>query len=245
MLCGIDQTQLFFDDRDRVEFLERLERLKVECGFGVFAYCLMGNHVHLLIAEEKGELSQIIKRLALSYTHYFNARYDRSGYLFQGRFKSEPVEDEDYLPAVFAYIHSNPVRVGLPVNSWTSYDELVGATPVRLVDANRALGMLGIGAAAAREELDALIDSMLKGSGRGGVMESKGMLGAARRRPSDAEAIEIIKEMGGMGFCGRLAGAQREERNRVLATLKQRGLSIRQIARLTGLNRGIVQEAGN
>ena len=97
MLRGIHQTQLFYDDDDRQQLLRRIERYKSECGFFLYAYCLMANHVHLLIQEQEVQLCQIIKRLAISYAHFFNAKYDRSGYLFQGRFKSEAVESESYL----------------------------------------------------------------------------------------------------------------------------------------------------
>lgn len=100
MLRGINQTQLFYEDEDYYAFLESLGRFEEDCAFGLMAYSLMGNHIHLLIKVKEAGLSLIIKKLALSYSHWFNAKYDRSGYLFQGRFKSEPVEDDAYFLTV-------------------------------------------------------------------------------------------------------------------------------------------------
>jgi REP element-mobilizing transposase RayT len=61
MLRGINQTQLFYDDEDRIAFMDRLKRYRDECGFSLYAYCLMGNHVHILLNENEWELSLIIK----------------------------------------------------------------------------------------------------------------------------------------------------------------------------------------
>jgi REP element-mobilizing transposase RayT len=88
MLRGINQTQLFYDDDDRKAFIEVLERYRHECRFKLYAYSLMGNHVHLLLKEEGTGLADIIKRIALSYSARFNRKYERNGYLFQGRYKS-------------------------------------------------------------------------------------------------------------------------------------------------------------
>jgi REP element-mobilizing transposase RayT len=121
MLRGIDRSQLFYDSEDRGAFLERLVRYKKECCFLLFAYCLMGNHVHLLIKEEELDLSGVIKRLANSYASYFNNKYERSGYVFEGRFKSEAISSEEQLLATLRYILKNPLKVGLSLDSWTSY----------------------------------------------------------------------------------------------------------------------------
>ncbi len=94
MLRSINRMQLFYDDDDRHEFIERLIRYKERFKFSLLAWSLMGNHVHLLIKSQKADLSSIMKRLALSYSHYYRAKYDWQGYLFQDRYRSEPVEDD-------------------------------------------------------------------------------------------------------------------------------------------------------
>ena len=234
MLRGINQTQLFYEDEDYHVFLERLERFKDDCGFDLLAYSLMGNHVHLLVRDGEAKLSLLVKKVALSYSHWFNAKYDRSGYLFSGRFKSEPVEDDAYFLAVLRYIHNNPVKVGEATGHWTSYDAYLGGSTI--VNTDFALVMFSENRMRARELFQEFIAQHPD-------EEEEVCLGEGKEHVSDSEAIEVIKRIGGITSCNKLADLEREKRNQVLTSLKKAGLSIRQIARLTGINRGIVQKA--
>ena len=88
----------------------------------------MTNHVHVMLATKEKELSDVVKPLAISYARYFNTKYSRYGYLFQDRFKSEPVDDFNYAVTLFRYIHQNPVKAGIveaveeyPWSSWHDY----------------------------------------------------------------------------------------------------------------------------
>ena len=99
--------------------------------FYLYAYCLMDNHVHLLIQPANNlELWQVVKRLTVAYAIYFNKHYERVGHLFQDRFKSEPVDDKDYFWQLMLYIHNNPVKGGLCSTpdqySYSSFRELSG-----------------------------------------------------------------------------------------------------------------------
>jgi len=156
MLRGIDQTQLFYDSEDREALLERLARLKDEGSFKLFAYALMGNHTHFLIKEEQDPLALSIKRLAVSYSSWFNKKYDRSGYLFQGRFKSEPIKDDPHLLTVFKYIHYNPVKVGEDISAWTSYNDYLSSS--ELTDTDFILGMFAKSSPEAKEQLRQFLD---------------------------------------------------------------------------------------
>ena len=93
--------------------------------FDIYAYCLMDNHVHLLINEGDDEIGKIMKRINISYAYYFNKKYGRIGHLFQDRFKSEGIDSDAYLLSVVRYIHNNPVKAGLVKNieeyKWSSY----------------------------------------------------------------------------------------------------------------------------
>ncbi len=73
----------------------------------------MGNHIHLLLKEEKEELGIIMRRIGSSYVYWYNWKYKRCGHLFQDRYKSEAVEDERYLLTVLRYIYQNPLKAGL------------------------------------------------------------------------------------------------------------------------------------
>jgi len=110
MLRGINRQQIFEDEEDRQRFLETLENYKELCGYTIYAYCLMGNHIHLLLKEGKEDLTLMFKRIAGSYVYWYNWKYHRCGHLFQDRFKSEPVEDDGYFLTVLRYIHQNPVK---------------------------------------------------------------------------------------------------------------------------------------
>jgi REP element-mobilizing transposase RayT len=121
---GNERKAVFRDDRDREEYLDRLDRYRQRFGFSLYAYCLMTNHVHLALEEGEGRLSRIMHALQSSYTLWFNRRWRRVGHLFQGRFKSFLVDRDEYLVALLRYIHDNPVRAGMvksaEVYRWSS-----------------------------------------------------------------------------------------------------------------------------
>jgi putative transposase len=94
MIRGNERKAIFLDDEDRAYFVSMLAMKNLERRFAVYAYCLMDNHVHLIINEGEEGISRIMKRLQVSYVHYFNQKYGRSGHLFQDRFKSEAIEDD-------------------------------------------------------------------------------------------------------------------------------------------------------
>ncbi|NLA13250.1 MAG: transposase, partial [Tissierellia bacterium] len=111
---GVNRFNIFEEDKDYEKILEIISDLKEKISFDIYAYVLMNNHVHLIIKElELGEISLIMKRILTRYAGWFNRKYDRSGILIANRFKSEPVETEDYLLTLARYIHQNPVKGGL------------------------------------------------------------------------------------------------------------------------------------
>ena len=118
MMRGTNKQNIFEETDDYMRFLSILRNmvnpvddtgklLLPRCRF--YAYCLMTNHVHLLIRESSEELASVIHRIATAYAHYYNNKYFRSGHLFQDRFKSEPVNDEGYFFTLLRYIHQNPM----------------------------------------------------------------------------------------------------------------------------------------
>ena len=109
---GINRQVIFHEDEDFLRYLSTLERAKRECGCELYGYCLMSNHIHLLIREHSDifTISNLIKKIASSYVHWYNRKYQRTGHLFEERFKSEVVEDDQYLLTVIRYIHQNPTK---------------------------------------------------------------------------------------------------------------------------------------
>jgi len=119
ILRGNNKQNLFYDDKDRSFFIKKLMNYVEKSGIDLYAYCLMGNHVHLLIGKGNYVMSDFVKRLSCSYVYYFNHKYERSGHLFQGRYKSEPVESVEYFKTAYRYILQNPEKAGICI--WTCY----------------------------------------------------------------------------------------------------------------------------
>ena len=99
--------------KKEAKFLQILKECKAISECKLLAYCLMGNHFHLLIKIENESLEQVFKRICGRFVYWYNTKYQRVGHLFQDRFKSEPVENDAYLLTVIRYIHQNPVKAGI------------------------------------------------------------------------------------------------------------------------------------
>lgn len=110
MMRGIEGSPIFRDDEDRKAFLDRLHRLIIETGTRVLAWALMDNHVHLLIISGPIGLSTFMRRLLTGYAYTFNRRHNRTGHLFQNRYKSIVCDLDEYLLELVRYIHLNPLR---------------------------------------------------------------------------------------------------------------------------------------
>jgi len=172
---GIERRAIFLDDRDRTHFLELLgtmaERFEVE----VFAYALMENHYHLVVRTLRANLSRAAHWLGAAYVNWFNARHERSGHLFAGRFKAFLVEDEDYLRRLLLYVHRNPLRAGLVARladyPWSSYRSLAyGRGGIPWLQRDEVLALFGGEAAEFRravqdysEEREKLLENLWHG----------------------------------------------------------------------------------
>ena len=113
MVRGIERRDIFLDDRDRSDFVERLSQLLLKTRTDCLAWCLLPSHAHLLLRPTIGALSEMMQRLLTGYAVVFNLRHHRSGHLFQNRFKSIVCEEDSYLLELVRYIHLNPFRAGL------------------------------------------------------------------------------------------------------------------------------------
>lgn len=113
MLRGINRQQIFEEDSDYMQFIEILRIVKDISNFKLHAYCLMGNHVHLLIQTQDESIELIMKRLEVRFVHWYNKKYKRTGSLFDGRYKTENVETDKYFLTALRYILQNPVKAGI------------------------------------------------------------------------------------------------------------------------------------
>ncbi len=110
---GIERSPIFKDSKDRENFLSRLSSLLNETSTSCYAWALMKNHMHLLLRSGPSGLSPLMRRLLTGYAQQFNRRHNRSGHLFQNRYKSFLCEEDPYLLELVRYIHLNPIRAGL------------------------------------------------------------------------------------------------------------------------------------
>ncbi|MFQ6079592.1 MAG: transposase [Thermodesulfobacteriota bacterium] len=130
---GIEKRDIFLDDQDRRSFLRRFSKLLQKNESDCFAWALLPNHAHLLLRPKRTKLALIMRRLLTGYAVTFNLRHQRSGHLFQNRYKSIVCEKEPYLLELVRYIHLNPLRAGLVKNmneldqyTWSGHAVLMG-----------------------------------------------------------------------------------------------------------------------
>jgi REP element-mobilizing transposase RayT len=127
---GNDRSPIFRDDSDRNRFLEVLGEIASVTRWSVHAYCLMGNHYHLLLETPRPNLSSGMQRLNGRYTQWFNRRHRRSGHLLQGRYKAILVERDPHLLELCRYVVLNPVRAGIAASAgswpWSNYRATAG-----------------------------------------------------------------------------------------------------------------------
>ncbi len=229
MLRGIGRQILFEDEEDNERFLTTLQRYRLELGFDLVAYCLMENHVHLLLHDNRDQLDLIMKKIAGSYAYYFNHKYDRSGHLFQDRYGSEAIEDDAYLLTVIRYIHRNPEKAGIARARdyrWSSY----GAYLKQRAEVDNAWALELIGGP---EGFESFMARAVEGNCLD-IHEKATMRDEAAREWICAH----YKVASGI----QLQQWKKKERDAALKELKDIGMSVRQLERLTGINRGIIQK---
>ena len=113
---GVARSVVFKDEDDNLKFLEILQEASDDYEFEIYSFCLMFNHYHLLMKIKKENLSAIMQKINSRYSIYFNNKYKRVGPLWQGRFKSWFVYDEQYLKALVKYIELNPIKANIAKN---------------------------------------------------------------------------------------------------------------------------------
>lgn len=231
MLRGINQQQIFEDDEDFEKFVQILKDCKAVSGYKLFAYCLMGNHIHLLVQEDKEPIAQVMKRLATRFVYWYNIKYQRVGHLFQDRFKSEPVEDDSYFLTVIRYIHQNPIKAGLCKNlsdyKYSSYNDFFNEFD--LIDKDFVLSILPIDLFE-RFHLESTSDKCLE-------IEDKLIV-----RVTDEQAQRIIFRHSKCKSVAEFQKIKNALKEKYIRKFHEKGVSVRQIARLCGEPKGIVEK---
>ncbi|AOT70378.1 transposase [Geosporobacter ferrireducens] len=235
VMRGINRQTVFEDEEDCHKFIQTLQKYREISEYKLYAYCLMGNHLHLLLMEYKEPLETVMRRICGSYVLWYNKKHGRVGYLFQDRFKSEPVEDDAYFLTVLRYIFQNPVKAGIAARVedylWTNYTDYIGEK--YQADRDYALDILNVD----REKAVKKFIEYINKDNDDKCLEIK-----ESQQITDNDAIKIIKAHCKIEQGLDLQMVDVDKRNRCIKELKEGyGLSIRQIERLTGISRGIIQ----
>jgi REP element-mobilizing transposase RayT len=241
VLRGANRQEIFHDDEDNLKFLETVDRFKRESEIKVYGWCLMGNHVHMLVEEGKEIMSATMKRICVSYAWFYNSKYQTTGHLFQDRYRSEKIEDDRYLLTVIRYIHQNPVKAGIIRNSvdweWSSCAGYYGQDyyPLNLLSCGLILGMFS-------QEKDNATKKFIEYNQD--VNEDKCLDYETGARLTDEMARkEIIKRIQGYEI-PEIKSLPKVQRDEVILRLKDiDGLSQRQTARILGISPNLIFKA--
>ena len=144
---GNQRRKTFYDERDYRVYLGRLARYRQRYGYIIHAYCLMPNHVHLLVESGRSPLGKFMQGLQQSYSQYFNLRHRKVGHVFQGRYQAIVCQKEAYLLELLRYIHLNPLRAGLSKDPkgypYTGHQAYLQGKPTEIIDPRKILTMVG------------------------------------------------------------------------------------------------------
>lgn len=237
MLRGINKADIFLEEADCRKFLkilklvsspsEEKEHTKApDCN--IYSYCLMTNHVHLLIGENAASIGEVMKRIGVAYVAYFNKKYERLGPLFQGRYKSEPVCDRNYYLTLLRYIHQNPIEAhiaeSLDAYRWSSWHEFTGAI---LSDTICTKGV-PFANLSWEEVCDLVIDANRPSAAHPETQES---------HLSDAQARELIHLHYGNQSIKNMSASHKMA---AVKALIDAGVGKAQLARITGISRSMI-----
>lgn len=242
ILRGINKEKISIDERDKYKIIKELKRTKEKYKYEIYAYCLMSNHVHLLIKDNQGNISKAMQSFAVAYSAYFNKKYDRVGHLFQNRFHSRCVENESYLLNVQRYIHRNPEKAGISKTEeykWSSYKEYIDISDI--TDTKFILSILGENTKEAKRVFESFNTNQY-------VIEEINDFSEYEiiNKLTDEEAKSVIEDYLNIKEISRIKDYNFKIRNDIIKRLRgMKGTSCRQISRITGIDNKIISQILN
>ena len=226
---GINKQDIFLDKQDFRKYIKEVENTKEKYGYEIYAYALMNDHVHFVIYDKSENISTAIQSLNIRYTEYFNKKYERTGHLFENRYKSYAINDEEYLKNVVRYIHKNPENAGLKPYEWTSYYEYFKKT--KLINPTIVLNFFGCDYNQSINNYIEFHNNYIKNQDIGKNYEMITKI-------TDDEAIQIIKNILKEDNLLKVQNYIKEEKyNAIHKIVKIDGITKQQISRIIGVNR--------
>lgn len=226
VLRGNGKQIIFEDDSDRQMFLKLLMEKKAADSVRIIAWCLMSNHIHLLIDDPEGSLSHFMHAISTAYARYFNEKTGHVGAVFQGRFTSVPITSDDQLLQAVRYIHENPAKAGagsVDAYRWSSYGEYLGRAGI--TDTETVFDVVG----GTRGFLHFCDD------GRFGTYYLR-----STKRVPDEDALEAARCTLGGREPAELKEMAKGQRDASLRLLRAAGITVKQMERLTGIGHNTI-----
>lgn len=239
---GIEQRKIFLDDLDRKRFIDRLAEGLKQTGHKCYGWVLMPNHFHLVIRTSTALLSDLMRKLLTGYALYFNKRYKRSGYLYQGRYKSILCQEESYLLELIRYIHLNPLRAGIIKDmesldnyKWSGHGVIIGKSEAKWQTTGEILRLFG---KRKKEAIKTYKEFIAKGRGTGrredlsggGLIRSIGGWKEAERFKKTKDFWKSDERILGDGEFVTQVLEEAEEQMERRERLKQEGWDIEKVA---------------
>jgi|SRR5215831_2759365 len=213
---GNNRRQIFDTPADYQKFLSLLAKQKQRLPFFLYAYCLMTNHVHLLIERQADPVGRIMHRVLTGYSQYYNRRYRRVGHLLQGRHKSILCQSERYLAELVRYIHLNPARAGIVKQPeeyvYSSHRGYLGIAAATIVDVDPVLRHFGAKRAMARKAYAEFVEAGICFGHRaefyfadeGRILGSQEFVDATIHRIGEVKFSRPVESEGGLRTAGTL-----------------------------------------
>ena len=237
MVRGVNKQDIFYDDRDRKMFIRLMQYYKRRLDCKIHAYCLMNNHVHLLFEDKETLISDFMRNITSIYAYEFNQKHKRVGHLFQDRFKSIYVYNEEYLLRLIRYIHRNPEKAGICKTNeykWSSYKEYVYKSRIiekynilEKFDANRTVALrkfIKFVNNAEEDEIDKIYFA---------------------DKLTDEEAIKLIKKVTKIDNISNIKNYKKEYKEEIIYKILQiNNLNDSQIARILGISKNFKSRMG-
>jgi len=235
IMRGVNKQVIFEDSEDRQKFINILQKYQEESGYGILGWCLMSNHVHLVMQFKDEDISTSMHKIQVSYAKYFNGKYERVGHLFQNRYASEPVENSQYFVTLIHYLHMNPVKAGIVDEPgkyvWSSFREYAngfGDPASMLADTRIFKKIAGENGAICIPDF-------------GAEDETMELTGNEVMTETDTEVLMF--KLTGIANASDFQHLDKATRNAYLRTIAKKGISVTRLSRVTGCSRGVIYRA--
>lgn len=236
ILRSVNQHIIFEEDYDYQKFLYILSDCKKKFGIDIYAYCLMDNHIHLLIHALPAQLPSFFQSLGTIFVRWYNSKYERSGHLFQDRYHSIAVESEDGFLTALTYIHLNPVKANVcrfaSEYRWSSFNAYYGAKNP-LVNVSFAYGIAG--------SKDSLLHYFAFQNTEAKSDSFKDVHREATHYITDENAMTVFKDVTRLKSTSEAARLPKVQRNDYVRLLREKKLTVRQIGRLMDISPSTVK----